>query len=342
MKRTLFVIVPLVAMTLGFVTWNNTAAQPVAAGSDTKTVAHRGLVAGPGRVEPLSEEIKVGAQLAGKIKYVRVEEGDHVRKGQIVAILEFDDAMAQCASAEAELQQKQADLRKVLNGARDMERREAAAAVKEAEAVLANATAEVKRREGLFKDGVIARDATDLAVREYDVAKARLDAAKQHFAFIDEQAREEDRAKAEADVALSRAKVEAARAEWEKHFVRAPITGVILRKHVRAGETVSDMRDTPVITLADASVLRVRMDVDENDVGRIHVGQSAYVTAEAYPGRKFPGKVVRVGQLLGRKNVRTDEPTEKVDTKILETLIQLDPGAPLPLGLRVDAFLLAK
>jgi len=277
MKRTLFVIVPLVALMLGiaacFTIWNNTAAQPVAAGTDAKAVAHRGLVAGPGRVEPLSEEIKVGAQIAGKVKYVRVEEGDHVRKGQIVAILEFDDAMAQCASAEADLQQKQADLRKVLNG---------------------------------------------------------------------EQAPKEVRAKAEADVALSRAKVDAVRAEWEKHFVRAPITGVILRKHVRAGETVSGMRDTPVITLADASVLRVRMDVDENDVGRIHVGQSAYVTADAYPGKKFPGKVVRVGQLLGRKNVRTDEPTEKVDTKILETLIQLDPGAKLPLGLRVDAFLLSK
>jgi HlyD family secretion protein len=49
--------------------------------------------------------------------------------------------------------------------------------------------------------------------------------------------------------------------------------------------------------------------------------------------------VVRVGQQLGPKNVRTDEPTEKVDTKILETLVELDPGAQLPDGLRVDAFI---
>lgn len=341
MKRTLLVIVPLAALAVGLAAWNRPAASTVAAGSD-KPVTRAGLVAGPGRVEPLSEEIKVGAQIPGKVKFIRVEEGDHVKKGQIMAILEFDDAMAQCASAEAELQQKLADQRKTINGAREQERREAAAAVAEAEAMLANATAEVKRRQGLFADGVIARDATDLAVREHDVAKARLEAARQHFALINDLAREEDRAKAAADVALAQAKVDAARAEWEKHFVRAPITGVILRKHVRSGETVSDMRDTPVVTVADASVLRVRVDVDEHDVSRIHVGQSAYVTAEAYPGKKFPGKVVRVGQLLGRKNVRTDEPTEKIDTKILETLIELAPGAPLPLGLRVDAFLLEK
>ena len=64
----------------------------------------------------------------------------------------------------------------------------------------------------------------------------------------------------------------------------------------------------------------------------------AYVTAEAFGSRRFPGRVVRVGQVLGRKHFRTDEPTERVDTKILETLIQLDDGRELPIGLRVQAF----
>jgi HlyD family secretion protein len=63
------------------------------------------------------------------------------------------------------------------------------------------------------------------------------------------------------------------------------------------------------------------------------------VTADAFGKQKFWGRVVRVGQQLGPKNVRTDEPTEKVDTKILETLIELNPGSPLPDGLRVDAFI---
>ena len=95
----------------------------------------------------------------------------------------------------------------------------------------------------------------------------------------------------------------------------------------------------PIVTIGDNSVLRVRVDVDETDVAKIKVGQPAYVTADAYGKQRFLGHVVRVGNELGRKNVRTDEPTEKVDTKILETLVQLDPGIQLPDGLRVDAYI---
>jgi hypothetical protein len=79
--------------------------------------------------------------------------------------------------------------------------------------------------------------------------------------------------------------------------------------------------------------------VDESDVSKLKVGQRAYVTAEAYGDYKFWGSVIRVGRILGKKNIRTDEPSEHVDTKILETLVQLDPGQRLPLGLRVDSFI---
>ena len=92
------------------------------------------------------------------------------------------------------------------------------------------------------------------------------------------------------------------------------------------------------MTLADDSSLRVRLDVDETDVAHLHVGQHAFVTAEAFGTHRFTGHVIRVGRILGRKNVRTDEPSERVDTKILETLVELDPGQTLPLGLRVDAY----
>jgi HlyD family secretion protein len=93
-----------------------------------------------------------------------------------------------------------------------------------------------------------------------------------------------------------------------------------------------------VVTMADDAVLRVRLDVDEADVSKLKVGERAYLTAEAYGDHKFWGTVIRVGGILGRKSIRTDEPSEHVDTKILETLVELDGGQRLPLGLRVDAF----
>jgi HlyD family secretion protein len=113
---------------------------------------------------------------------------------------------------------------------------------------------------------------------------------------------------------------------------------VILRKLRHTGESVSTQFDSPVITMADDSVLRVRLDVDEADVSKLQVGQRAYVTAEAHGTHRFGGRVIRVGRILGRKNVRTDEPSEHGDTKILETLVEWDSGERLPLGLRVDSF----
>jgi hypothetical protein len=82
------------------------------------------------------------------------------------------------------------------------------------------------------------------------------------------------------------------------------------------------------------------VDVDETDVSRIHTGDRAYFTAQTFGSSKFWGRVVTIGYELGKKNVQTDEPTEKLDTKVLETLVELDGHPPLRPGLRVDSFIL--
>jgi HlyD family secretion protein len=307
--------------------------------ADTPMPAVPSVVAGPGRVEPRSEEVQVSAQLGGKLQRVAVEEGDRVSAGQVLAVLENDDYRARVASAEAEWRLKEAEARKVVNGARDQERAEAAAALREAQAVLENARADHERRRGLFAEQVISREEMDRADQQLRVADARVEALGQHESLIDADPREEDAARAASDVALAKAKLDEARAMYEKTFVRAPIAGVVLRRQRRTGESVSTQFDSPIVTLADRSTLRVRVDVDETDIGRVAVGQAAYVTADAFGARRFAGHVIRVGQVLGKKNVRTDEPTERVDQKILETLLELDEGRELPIGLRVQAFI---
>jgi ABC exporter DevB family membrane fusion protein len=309
-----------------------TAAAATSHGSES------GLIAAPGRVEAISEEIRVSSQLSGRLKKVNVEEGDRVQRGQVLAELENDDYKARVAAADAELQQREAELRRTINGARDQERREAEAAKQSAQAVLDNARSEAQRRRGLADRNVISRDEAERFERAYQVARAQYEQAAQHFALLDAPPREEDRSRAEAGVASARAQLAEARAYLEKSYIRAPLDGVILRKLRHTGESVSTQFDSPVVTIADDSILRVRLDVDEADVSKLQVGERAYVTAEAYGSQRFWGHVVRVGRVLGRKNVRTDEPSEHVDTKILETLVELDPGQGLPLGLRVDSF----
>jgi HlyD family secretion protein len=86
----------------------------------------------------------------------------------------------------------------------------------------------------------------------------------------------------------------------------------------------------------------VRVEVDETDVAALGLGQRAWVTADAYGTRRFSGRVVRIGETLGQKRIRTERPDERTDTRVLETLVDLEPGSSLPIGLRVDSFIAPK
>ena len=298
------------------------------------------VVAGPGRVEGLTEEIEVAAELPGRLSAVLVDEGDHVTAGQPIAELDAADYVARVTAARARLWGAVATRDRLVNGARPEERRESAAVAEQAVAELEHARSERERAQELYKVGVIARNELDLAERNWRVADARRIETAERAATVDGDPRADERARVSAGIASSRAALDEAVAMLDKTIVRAPIDGIILRRHRQPGETVSvNSGSAVIVTMADASVLRVRVEVDEKDVAGLAIGQPAWVTAPAFVDRRFFGHVVRIGQMLGRKAIRTEDPAERVDTKVLETLVELDSGAPLPIGLRVDAFI---
>jgi hypothetical protein len=97
----------------------------------------------------------------------------------------------------------------------------------------------------------------------------------------------------------------------------------ILRKHHCTGESITNSSVTPdpVFTMGDVDSLRIRVDVDETDVGRVTDGQKVYVMAAAYPGQRFWGRVIRVAGQLGHKNVRTDDPIVRMKLRLSTTRI---------------------
>ncbi len=301
--------------------------------------ARSGIVSAQGKVEPASEEVKIGSQVEGTLLEAPVEEGQRLRKGQLIAVIDHAEYAARVAEARATVALRQAELDRIVNGAREQERDEAAAAVREASAVADNARAELARKQSLLASGDISRSEAERAEREYRVADARLDEVSRHHAFLDAPARGDDRARAAADLDMARAQMAEAEALLAKTYVRAPFDGTVLKRFRKAGETVSNKGDTPIIAFGDDAKLRVRVDVDETDVAKVQVGDRAWFTAEAFGAQQFPGHVVRVGNELGKKNVTTDDPAERVDTKVLETLVELDGRPPLPSGLRVDSFI---
>lgn len=341
-KIILYLLSSGVAATLGaFVVYGSSAVQmpntipPIRATMPEPPA----LITALGRVEPVSEEIKVNASLTGRLTEVKVEEGDIVDKGEVLATLENEDLRAAVAVAEADVKAKRAGLERLINGSRVEERREAAAVAHEAEEMLKLAKVIRERRTVLSASGAASREEFDRAQGEHAAAQARLDAARERLKLINAAPRKEDIDLATANLGLARAKLDEARAIYEKSVVRAPISGRILRKHKKPGEIVTALSDTGIVSIGDTSVLRVRAEIDERDLGRLKVGFPAYVTASAYETEKFPGRVVSIGQILGRKNIRTDDPAERVDTRVLETLLELEPGSPLIPGLRVDVFI---
>ena len=148
--------------------------------------------------------------------------------------------------------------------------------------------------------------------------------------------RQEDLDAAEAALAAARAQAGRAAAELEKTRIRAPIDGIVLKRVLNAGETVTALAPEPLATIGNLDQLRVRAEINELDISRVRGGAAATVSSDAFPGQQFPGRVIRVARRMGTRTILSDDPTQRRDAKTLEVLLELDPGAPLPIGLRVD------
>src|SRR5262249_4837155 len=132
----------------------------------TPQPAHAARIAAPGRVEPVSEEILISPEISGRLAQVFVDEGARVRKGDTLAIIENAEYRARVASAEAAVQQRQAELERLMNGARPQELEQAHIAVAATQTVVENARAEMERRKTLLARGAVSQEEFGRSERE--------------------------------------------------------------------------------------------------------------------------------------------------------------------------------
>ncbi len=298
-------------------------------------------LAARGRVEgSTSQEIKLAARTFGRLKEVTVADGDPVRKGQIVAVLENNDAKARVDQAQAVLARAKAALEKLQNGARPEERSAARAEMEEAQAAAENARQQHERVIRLFKEGgVVSQSALDQAERDSKMTQARFESARQRYQLVMAPPRHEDVAAARAEVELARAQLAQAEDYFDNTLVRSPVDGVVIKRFMNPGESISyESLNQPIVSVADTTRLTVRAEVDETDIGKIQVGQRAEIHCDAFPGQGFYGRVTRISGGLGKKKIQSDNPLEKVDTEVLETFVEVDRGSTLRVGLRVDVY----
>jgi HlyD family secretion protein len=298
-------------------------------------------IAARGRVEgATSQEIKLASRVVGRLKEVGAFDGDPVRKGQVIAVLENDDLKAQVDQARANVDRASAALEKLNNGARQEERDVARAQMEEAQAAADNARLNYDRAQKLFREGgIISQSVLDQAERDWKMSQAKLESGRENYKLIMAPPRFEDVAQAKAQVELARAQLAQAQDNYDHTFVRSPVDGVVVKRYMNPGESISyESLYQPIVSVSDTTRLIVRAEIDETDIGKIQLGQRAEIRCDAFPGQTFYGRVTRISGGLGKKKIQTDNPMEKIDTDILESFVEVDPGSPLRVGLRVDVY----
>jgi multidrug resistance efflux pump len=295
------------------------------------------FASGLGIIEPLEPESRISATAAGRIAEILVREGERVEAGAILVRLESHTEEADVAAAEAQVRVAEAELARARRGLRPEERDAVDAELASAEARAALSTGIAERLERAARAGAATPDEIDRARRQAE-ADAHAAATAAARARAGRRGRREDVLVAEARVTAARAELDRAQAALADKRIVAPIAGEILEIRNRTGEYVMPSTTEPVIVMGDTRRIRARLDVDEADIGALALGARALVRADAYPGRDFSGRVVEIARRMGRKNARSDEPTERIDTKILEVVVELDDPSGLVIGLRVTGY----
>lgn len=251
-----------------------------------------------GRVDVEGGIIQLAAQRDGVAKVVKVEEGDSVHKGQVLAVLEDQQARLNVTLAENELMA-------------------AAAQVAQYQVEKETATREAKRLEDLLKDNAVARIEWERARDQVQLADARLQSAQ-------------------AMHAAAHSRVRIAGHEVELRTVRAPFDGRIVRRQVRPGDGVSTLNVTPLFWFAPQTPRIVRAELEDRFVAMVVPGMLAEVVLETDSTRIYSARVTRVGILLGPKRPITDDSYERADVRVVECVLSLESAAQdLLLGQRV-------
>ncbi len=292
------------------------------------------IVSGTGEIKP-KNYVNIGATAFGPITHLYVKEGDHVKKGEVLAVIQNVPQQSTVGAQKATISGAQRDI------AADIAAQQVATAnVEHAKADLEQKNLDYKRGQELYKNALISKQDYDADKAAYDISVATL--AQDQASLV----------QANAQTASARAKLASAQQTlvgdvdaYNKSFSIAPFDGIVTNLPVREGETavvgIQNAEGSTLMTLGDMSIVTAEVKVDETDIPGVVIGQSADVTVDALPGKVFKGHVTEVGNqaLLRSTGVSTSQSTtgteEAKDFKVVVTLD--NPSPELRPGLSATA-----
>ena len=258
--------------------------------------------------------VQVGSQVSGQIKELLADFNSEVQAGQVIARIDPETFEAKVRQARAELDVARANVhiqragveraqKELANSAASFN--SAKARTEKARISLVNAKRNLERRRALFQSGSVSESQIDDTQTTHDQAQAQAksDEAEERAAESLVATREAalKTARAQVDYAIEQVRQKDAalnqtEIDLENTFIRSPVEGVVIERAVDIGQTVAASLQAPklFVIAQDLRQMQVETDVDEADIGRVHVGQEAIFTVDAFAGREFHGQVMQI------------------------------------------------
>lgn len=271
-----------------------------------------------GRLESIDGLRRLGTQMNGVIATMSVNEGDTVRKGQIIARIGCDDRIAQAAATEAQAAAAKDDYIKAKVGNRIEDIRAGEAVLAKAEVAFTDARSAYAKMAAM--KGMVSVRSIESAKATFDEAAADAARARVQLQELRKGVRPEDLANALATFQAAIADRDAAAALARQCNIVSPIDGLVTKVNLRAGEQVSQFSPIDVIEIVDLARMQVRAEIDERYVDRVKIGQHVEFWLEG-SSQRFQGIVVRMSGSMGHKSTFADAPTDKADRDIREIII---------------------
>ncbi len=257
-------------------------------------------VVATGKVQPITK-VELKSKASGIVKKLRVDAGDKVKVGQVLAELDREEIQARVLQAQAQLQAGEANMKAA---AADLQRAKVDAEAPDVP-LLKRA---YDRAQNMAKEGVVSVSALDDAQKNYELALNKQNVSKAQLIVGNAKV-----GQAQAQVEQDRANLKQLVEQLNYTTVVSPIDGIVLSRDVEVGDAVSSIlvlgsSATLVMTLGDTSEVYVKGKVDESDIGKVYLGQPARIKVESFKDKIFTGKVTKISPMgVEKDNVTTFE-----------------------------------
>lgn len=232
------------------------------------------------------QRASVGAVVTGRVVRIPVEEGQSVKRGDVLIVLDDEDESASVAQARGAVAQAEARLRQL----REVGLPAAEQALIQAQANFTQARQQHERAKELKAKGFVSQAALDDAQRNLDVAESQLRAAKLQVAT--NRPSGSDFALAQTALAQARANLGVAQAKLDQTVILAPVDGTLIARNVEPGNVVQAGKE--LMALAPEGETQVVVQIDEKNLAQLRVGQHALASADAFPRERFAAVLVYI------------------------------------------------